>query len=136
VAEKNFDPQGGVPWEPKYPEFAVPHTPESAGVKDELDESGKEWTPAPSTSHLEGFRYFPGNTRFAQLFLNGRSEIQVRFRPKGKTPMTEYHYWPSDVHEADLWWFKLSSADSPGEVIQEMIKAQIPYRKAAIGSMG
>lgn len=130
----------GPKWDPKFPEFSRnPNqgsdregelTPLQTGESD----GTLPWTPAPSDSHLEGFRLYDAEDetvgRFIRRFLGGESSIQIRFRPSGKRGTTEYHYFFSDAKQARQVFEQLVNSANPGEIVHSVLIAQgIRYKR-------
>lgn len=115
------------PWEPLHPDFAL--NPDGFRLErgryeaDRKDKSSVPWEPAPSFSHVAAFRYVRGE--------NGESPvIQVRFKPKGRKPMTQYSYFPADRREANRIFELLLDDPHPGTVVHDILIAeQILYQR-------
>ncbi|CAN5418318.1 hypothetical protein BH11PLA2_BH11PLA2_32470 [soil metagenome] len=143
-------------WEPKFPGFAEQTPTETLEPFDErkaLDNNSVPWQPAPATSHLLAFRYFPRSkmTNFGRDVIAGEqankaplpqgqtrvqvranSVIMIRFKPSGRRGVTEYHYYYPDENESDNVWKLLTEAEHPGEVVLHMmIPAGTSYRRVS-----
>lgn len=114
----------------KYPEFAE-------GIGDAHAEPGhygglSEWVDAPASSHLHSFRY--NDARNNPLLQppggDGRSQIEIRFRPKGRWPMTWYRYFFADHDEAQAIWEFLQEMEHPGMLVKDELEGRgVPYMK-------
>lgn len=103
------------------PEFAVDAGREVKGG----DETGLPWTPAPSTSHLEAFRFYD-RRKFKLL---KRSEIHVRFKATPTQPRTEYRYYSTDDETFTRIFAEMQRAHHPGIVLDRRLKRLFDYTK-------
>jgi len=131
---------GRIPWTPKFPGFAVaPQTGSNQGP----DSGGLPYEPTPASSHVYGFKMLASG--FVSKFLapaNGaapgtRAILMVAFKPnppRGSTthpnvPEKGYEYY-FPIEAACLVWFnRMKGHAHPGEVVQDLIKAGIPYKR-------
>jgi hypothetical protein len=125
-------------WNPLYPDIA--RTPNAGSDREwevgELNDSGQlPWVQAPSTSEsVHSFRLYdaddPKLKRFIQRFMNGESQLQIRFKPSGKRGITEYTYYFRDRKEARDVFAALQSTDHPGHVVYQRLKLTgVDYQK-------
>lgn len=121
----------GQPWNPLYPDVAIVGEVNSVPAVSDTDSGEVAWMPAPADSHVQEFRFYDARKHsFLRRFGSGRSEIQVRFRPTAKQPVTQYSYYFDDATLGESIFEQLTSATHPGEVIHtELIRTGTPYRK-------
>jgi hypothetical protein len=130
------------PWSPMYPEIAVETgydpAPAIQGEPPDRTTFGKGFIAAPADSHLHSFAlqdYRDVRRKpFASVALDRTSQIVVRFRPPPNKPeqgLSEYAYYFADHDEANKYMKKLEGHPDPGEIVWEMRRAGIPYRKLA-----
>jgi len=134
-------------WTPKYPDFAT--APEGRNLdaeEQEIAESNRGIdkqdrpavvTPAPATSHLEGFMYqskefnSPYQDRFTRLYIQ-KSVLHVWFKPSGKYGRTHYKYFYESDALGESHFDALRAADHPGQVVNDVLIAQrIPYERVS-----
>jgi hypothetical protein len=118
-------------WNPSLPGGVPRDTP----LDTSPSETGLPWDRAPSDSHLWGFRFYDARKysflrRFGPSDLRGKSQLQVRFKdPKTGQPKSEYVYYFDNHDQGRAYFERMKAHSSPGEVVQELIAAAIPYRK-------
>ncbi len=115
-------------WQPKFPDISRDLRDRKLSDAERVDdEANPDWVSAPDTSHLDSFR-FDDARQSKILRIGGFSYIRVRFKTKGGGT-TRYTYSFSDFNAAADWWGKLSTAAHPGQIINQMIAAGIPYER-------
>lgn len=110
-------------WEPLYPSIVDPR---SDLELDELNDSGKEWEPAPPESHVLEFRFYDGRKEkkfWRDTALAGGSQIHIRFKPSGKRGVTEYKYQFYDMEQAAKVYDMLKQAQHPGQIVHHILIA-------------
>lgn len=131
---------GNVPWAPKFPAIAV--SPQQ-GSSPQQHTTGEPYEPAPASSHVFGFKMQSGG--FVSKFYapsvgaaaSTRAILGVAFKPNpapGSTthPNTisrEYEYYFPTEADALGWLNQMRGHAHPGEVVQDLIKAGIPYKR-------
>jgi hypothetical protein len=119
-------------WTPAL-EFGIP---KESPLDTEPDERGLPWVMAPADSHLWGFRFYDARKfsflrKFGADVTRGKSQLEVRFKDAKGRLASEYTYYFDD-HDRGLEFFEaMRSAAHPGEVVQELIRQRVPYRKQA-----
>jgi hypothetical protein len=131
--EKDYKPGQRFrwPWKPMYKEWAVPHTRESGGVRDELTTDKTYWKQAPSTSHILSYHYQP---------MRGAIKLFVRFKPAktgkwaGMIPEYEYVWSPRNKDEALGVFESLIHSNHPYSkvLLPRVIKGAVSYRPIAL----
>lgn len=125
-------------WQPSFPEIA--RTPNEGSNREwELAESTNDsgtipWIEAPSDSHVESFRLYdsedPQLRSFIRRFMNGESQIQIRFKSTRSRGVTQYTYFFSDAAQARDVFQDLQGSANPGEVVhQTLIRGNVPYKR-------
>lgn len=131
---------GANPWTPKFPGFAV--SPQTGSQPGPSTGSNVPWEPSPPTSHVYGFKMQAGG--FVSKFyapsigapVGTTAILHVAFKPGAKTgqphPNTissEYAYFFPTAAAAQGWFDMMKQAAHPGEVVQKLISASIPYKR-------
>jgi len=127
-------------WDPKYPEAAG--TPEQ-GVYEEPLHGGAQYTPAPATSHVYGWRVQSGG--FLKFYAPSigapegtKALLGVAFKPSPPPGSTvhpneiksEYVYAFQSVDEANAVAAAMAGDQHPGEVVdRQLIKPRVWYKK-------
>lgn len=115
----------GKAWEPSDPDKAYRKNAELTEIDTSL-----ELTPAPSTSHLEGFIHYDRRKKGVRSNAGGnRSAILVRFRATKYSPASDYLYLFSDHSNAAGWFRRLKAAPRPGQLIPNLQEAADRYHQ-------
>ena len=117
-------------WTPSRPGGLPRDTP----LDDRAGETGLPWDQAPADSHLWGFRFYDARKfnfvrRWGPEETRGQSQLHVRFKSESGRPMSEYWYYFTDHDAGADYYARMKAAESPGEIIQELIAARVTYRK-------
>lgn len=141
---------GNVPWNPKFPQIAV--SPQQ-GTSPGTSTGGLPYEPAPASSHVFGFKVLSGG--FVSKFLapargaspmtasafpgndpTTRAILMVAFKPNAPAGQQhqnvadkEYEYYFPTAADAEGWLNRMRTHAHPGEVVQDLIKAGIPYKR-------
>lgn len=134
-------PRGPEQWDPSYPEFASQG--EDKTVYPDAQTGGMEYQPAPESSHVYGFKFLTGG--FVRKFYAGTDGVPagtaavlgVAFKPappKGSdvhpnTIKSEYEYYFADEGAGRAYYDRMRAAAHPGEVVHELIRDRVAYRK-------
>jgi hypothetical protein len=125
-------------WEPSFPDIARASNPNSNReweLAETTNDSGDvPWVNAPNDSHVEAFRLYDSDDRqlrsFINRFMNGESQIQIRFKATKTRGVTQYTYFFADAAEAREVFEDLQTSPNPGEVVhQRLINKSIPYKR-------
>lgn len=136
IRSKPAPPIKGRPWEPKFPEVAVPIPQGVIPEADADDFQGDEpWTPAPASSHLLEFRLWDRRKyAFIRKFgpHGGASQLEIRFRAKGRRPVAGYVYYITDgpAKAAEIF-AEMAAAESPGTISKAKVEGVYPYHPVA-----
>ena len=119
-------------WEPKYPEFAEQRTGpiDQDIIENDQAEKARQWTYAPTDSHVYRFRYIDTRIdRFQRKFI-GVSHLIVQFKAKGRWPITQYTYSFRDAQHGQEIYELMAVSEHPGSVVyHSLIQGKVPYTK-------